>query len=147
MMSLKDCHPAAHEAFQAGNFVVQHSGITFSQVAVDQTIEETINRDTNSKGGIIGYCLNKGSVQQWLLTSNERAAITQAYHEMARMSMTNGEGVIKKRSKGRMSVDENKAKKVQSTPNIWGNPFSPPDTDAIWHLVSGMTALKTIKTS
>ena len=63
MMSLKDRHPAAHEAFQAGDFVVQRSGNAFSQVAVDQTIEQTINRDTKSKGGIIGFSLNKGAVQ------------------------------------------------------------------------------------
>ena len=63
MMSLKDCHPAAHEAFQAGDFVVQRSGNAFSQVAVDQTIEQAINRDTKSKGGIIGFSLNKGAVQ------------------------------------------------------------------------------------
>ena len=63
MMSLKDVHPSAHEAFKAGDFVVQRSSSAFSQVAVDQTIEQTINRDTKSKGGIVGFSLNKGAVQ------------------------------------------------------------------------------------
>ena len=50
MISLIDVHPSTHKSFQAGNFVVQRSGNAFSQVAVDQTIEQTINRDTKSKG-------------------------------------------------------------------------------------------------
>lgn len=56
MMTLEEKHPAAHETFQAGDFVAQRStDSSFSQVAVDQTIEQTINRDTKSKGGIIGF--------------------------------------------------------------------------------------------
>ena len=50
MTSLIDVHPSTHKSFQAGNFVVQRSGNAFSQGAVDQTIEQTINRDTKSKG-------------------------------------------------------------------------------------------------
>ena len=97
MMSLEEKHPAAREALQAGEFLVQRStSSSFSQVAVDQTIEQTINRDTKSKGGIIGFSLNKGAVQRWLLTSHERAAITQAYREMAGLpSMTDGDEVVK----------------------------------------------------
>ena len=145
MMSLKEEHPSAYEAFQAGDFVVQRSGNAFSQVAVDHTIEQTINRDTKSQGGIIGFSLNKGAVQRWLLTSHERAAITQACREMAGMSVTNADGVIKEKGKGRMSVDEGDVKKVQSTLSNWGNPFSPNDTDEICHLASGMAAPKKLE--
>ena len=61
MMSLEDTHPSTHEAFKAGDSVVQRSSSAFSQVAVDQTIKQTINRDTKSKGGIVGFSLNKGN--------------------------------------------------------------------------------------
>jgi len=44
-MSHKDVHPSAHEVFKTGNFVVQHSSSAFSQLAVDQMIEQTIIRD------------------------------------------------------------------------------------------------------
>ena len=44
MMSLEDSHPSAHEAFKAGDFVVQRSSSAFCQVAVDQTTEQTINK-------------------------------------------------------------------------------------------------------
>lgn len=61
------------------------------------------------------------------------------------MSVTNGVGVIKERGKGRMSVDGNDVKKVQSTLNNRSNPFSPCDTDDICHLASGMTAPKKVE--
>ena len=99
MMSLEDTHPSAHEAFKAGDLVVQRSSSAFSQVAVDQTIEQTTNRDTKSKGGIVGFSLNKGAVQRWLLTLHEWAAITQACREMARISLPNGMGIIKEKGK------------------------------------------------
>ena len=145
MISLKDVHPSTYESFQAGDFVVQRSGNAFSQVAVDQTIEQTINRDTKSKGGIVGFSLNKGAVQRWLITSHERAAITQACRQMAGLSATNEESVIKEKGKTRMSVDENDVKKVQSTLNNWVNPFVPSDTDDLCHLASGMTASKKVE--
>lgn len=76
-------HPAAYEAFQNGNFVIQRSANAFSQVAVDQTIEQIINRDTKTNVGIVGSSQNKGAVQWRLLTSHKRAAITQGCREMA----------------------------------------------------------------
>ena len=145
MMSLEDTHPSTHEAFKAGDFVVQRSSSAFSQVAVDQTIEQTFNRDTKSKGGIVGFSLNKGAVQRWLLTSHERAAITQACREMARISLPNGEGIIKEKGKERMSVDENDVRKVQSTLSNWVNPFLQSDTDELCHTASGMTASKKVE--
>ena len=99
MISLIDVHPPTHKSFQAGNFVVQRSGNAFSQVAVDQTIEQTINRDTKSKGRIAGSSLNKGSVQRWLITSHERVVITQACRQMAGLSATNEECVRKEKGK------------------------------------------------
>ena len=142
VMSLEEKHPAAHEALQACEFVVQRStSSSFSQVAVDQTIEQTINRDTKSKDGIVGFSLNKGAVQRWLLTSHERAAITQACREMAGLpSMTDGDEVVKKMGKARIIADERDVKKVQTTVNSWVNPFKQAGEDEIYHLASGLTA-------
>ena len=58
---------------------------------MDQTIEQTVNQDTKTKGGIIGFSVNKGAVQRWILTSHERAAITQACREMAGLQLTDGD--------------------------------------------------------
>ena len=73
MCNLPSKHPEAHEALNSGEFVVQQRANSFSQTVVDQTIEQTVNRSTNSKGGIIGYSLNSGAVRRWLVTAHERA--------------------------------------------------------------------------
>lgn len=49
-----------------------------AQVAVDQTIEETLNRDSKASSGIVSISLNQGAVHLWVLTA----------HDMARTSTT-----------------------------------------------------------
>ena len=143
MMSLKERRPADHEAFQAAEFVAQRStGSSFSQVAVDQTIEQTINRDTKSKGGIIGFSLNKGAVQRWLLTSHERAAITQACRDTAGLHVADGDDVVKEIGKARMTADERDVEKVQTTLYSWVNPFTLTYDQEICHPASGLTSSK-----
>lgn len=146
MMTLEEKHPAAHETFQAGDFVAQRStDSSFSQVAVDQTIEQTINRDTKSKGGIIGFSLNKGAVQRWLLTSHERAAVTQICREMAGFLVNDGNEVGKEMGKARMTVDERDVKKVETTITNWVNPFKQSDDEEICHLASELTASEKVE--
>ena len=143
MLALEQNHPSVHQAVNSGDFVVQRSSCNgFSQVAVDQTIEQTINCDTKSKGGIIGFSLNKAAVQRWVLTSHERAAVTQVCREMSGSHGVNDreQGVVKEMGKARLSRDEEDVCKVQSTLNTWINPFAQSDSDEICHLASGATA-------
>ena len=57
-----------------GQFAVQRSANSaLAQVPVDQTIEQTMNRDSKTKGGIVGISLNRGAVQRWILTAHDRA--------------------------------------------------------------------------
>lgn len=76
-----------------------------------------------------------------LLTSHERAAITQACREIARLSVRNGEGIIKAKGKGRMSFAKNDVGKVQSTLSNWVNPFLQSDTDELCHIAPGRRPL------
>ena len=46
---------------------------------MDQTIEQTMNRDSKTKGGII---LNRGAVQRWILTVHDRAKTSQTCREI-----------------------------------------------------------------
>ena len=66
MITLEGTHPQAYHELKNGVFVVQrqeNSG--FSQIAVDHTIEQSVNRDTTTKRGIIGFSLKKGAVERW----------------------------------------------------------------------------------
>ena len=53
-----------------GQFAVQRSAI--AQVPVDHTIKQTMNRDSKTKGGIVGISGNGGAVQSWNLTAHDR---------------------------------------------------------------------------
>ena len=61
MKNLPNTHPGAHQKFLQGELSVQRSSVRgFSQTAVDQTIEQTVNKSTKTKGGIIGFSWKKG---------------------------------------------------------------------------------------
>lgn len=55
----------------------------FSAVACDQTIEQTANRDSKTKGGLVGISMNRDAVHRWMLSQSERAAITRQCKLMA----------------------------------------------------------------
>ena len=51
MNTLSETHPQAQHYLHSGEFAVQRSqDVPFSQVAVDHTIEQTLNKDTKTKG-------------------------------------------------------------------------------------------------
>ena len=54
MKHLLESHPEAHTKMLQGEFAVRRSCRGFTRTAVDQTLEQTLNKETKSKGGIIG---------------------------------------------------------------------------------------------
>ena len=45
-------------------------------------LEQSINADSKSRGGIIGISQNPGALDRWFLTSHERASVTTALKDM-----------------------------------------------------------------
>jgi hypothetical protein len=58
----------------------------FSSVPCDQTIEQTLNKDSKMKGGLVGFTLNRGAVHRWILGQAERSAISRMCQDMANIS-------------------------------------------------------------
>ena len=59
MQMLPSTNPDAHTQMTCGEFAVQRSQMSsFSQVPVDQSLEQSNNRDTKSKDGLIGFTLS-----------------------------------------------------------------------------------------
>ena len=48
--------------------------ISFSQVPVDQVLEQTVNCNSITSGGIIGFNLHNGAFQQWIRTAHLKAS-------------------------------------------------------------------------
>ncbi len=109
----------------------------FSQVPVDQTIEQTLNRNTKTKGGIIGFSLKQGAVQRWLLTAHSRAAFVDKCRDMAG-TRNDGSTAHKESSKTRMKRDEEDVKKVVEAINVFKDPFE--TSEELVSLSSGCVA-------
>ena len=78
MNQLESKHPKVHQEFIAGNHSISRSGQPFSQVSTDMALEQSINADSKSKGGIVEITQSPAALNRWFLTAHERASITTA---------------------------------------------------------------------
>ena len=128
MLEPPDTHPEAYSMLSQGDFGVQRTtSHGFSQLPVDQTIEQTLNRNTKTKGGIIGLSLKKGAVQWWMLTAYARASSADRCREMASLHPQDEIKGHKESGSVRKRKDEEDVKKVMEVISQWRNPFETAD--------------------
>ena len=60
--------------------------INLNQVWSDMALEQSVNRDSKTKGGIVGITLQKNALDRWFLTAHVRAAVTSAIREICSIS-------------------------------------------------------------
>ena len=62
MVQLPTSHPEVYqELSETGSWTLQRGdNVPFSSIAADQGIEQTVNRDTKTAGGLTGITLNRG---------------------------------------------------------------------------------------
>ena len=74
-----------HDHFLNDGFSVQLRNVhPFARIAVDQTTEETVNKDTQTAGGTRGFSLKSGAVSHYYLTAEHRAgALRQLRQEIS----------------------------------------------------------------
>lgn len=62
MIELPVSHPATHASLCVkGSWTLQHhTDHPFASIAADQAIEQTVNRDSKTSGGLKGITLNRG---------------------------------------------------------------------------------------
>ena len=79
MVNLPVTHPSCHNDLSVkGQWTLQRQSVHgFASIACDQAIEQTCNRDSKTKGGWTGITQNRAAVYCWILSQNERAAITR----------------------------------------------------------------------
>ena len=78
-MQLLPTHaPEVYEEFLNGNHPVSRSSQPFSQVWTDMALEQTINLDSKTRGGIVGLTQNASALDRWFITSHKTAELTAA---------------------------------------------------------------------
>ncbi len=65
---------------------MSRSSVPSCRVPADQTIEQTINCNAKSAGGIIGFNRNSAAYLRWCMTRHVRASFLGATLEMAGMT-------------------------------------------------------------
>ena len=142
MIQLPETHPEAQLMLQNGEFGVQRTTEHgFAQLPIDQTIEQTLNRSTKTKGGIVGFSLKKNAVQRWLLTAHSRALFVDKCRMMTGKKEDNR--LHKETGKSRMKRDEEDVQKVMEVVSSWTNPFQ--TSEELSSLSSGCVVTETIK--
>ena len=74
MLNLPETHPELSEYLRRRFLDTNWEYIPFSCIPMDQTIEETVNKDTQTPGGTKGFSTNKKAVAKHYLTADFRAA-------------------------------------------------------------------------
>ena len=78
MKSLPNTAKSVHDEFMNGNHPVKRAPGTFNQVWTDLALEQSVNRDSKVKGGIVGFTQKTEAVNRWLVTAHKRAAIVSS---------------------------------------------------------------------
>ena len=112
MHELQVTRPSLYQKLDSGEFCVQRSAKAFRSIAVDQAIEQTVNRHSKTKGGIIGFSCQPGAVQQWIVIAHQRAEITESALDMAGLSSSSVVSSHKEAATSRLQKDEQAVQKV-----------------------------------
>jgi hypothetical protein len=142
MLNLPTSNPDIHEQMIAGNFATQRTSQPFSQTPMDQTLEQTLNKNSKTKGGMTGFSINKSAVHRWIKSFADRAEIQSICENMA--GRGNHTRQRKETDITRRLHDEKSVKNVISTIEAMTNPVSIED-DELVNIVSGAVASPEVK--
>ena len=124
MHLLEDTAPEVHQEFMQGNHAVSRSCQPFSQIWTDMALEQTVNLDSKTKGGIVGISQKPGALERWFLTAHKRTAITSATKELCGICNSDSRPPHKEAGLRRISRDEEEVKKLITTVlSVMSNPF------------------------
>ena len=126
-----------YEEFTAGNFSISRSGHPFSQVAADMALEQSINADSKSKGGIVGISQSPAALERWFFTAHVRASVTTSLKEMCgEEDRATGH---KEATPPRVKRDEEDVRKLVGcfTSGLMTNPFNL-ETQPIVNMATGV---------
>ena len=137
MNGLPEQHPEAYASIASGSFGLQRDEKPFTQVPRDQAIEQTPNKATKTRGGIIGFSRNTRAVRKWIVTAHDRASVRQNCFSMAGLSHTHLGHT--ENSSTRLKKDEEDVVNVASIVSGLGNPFAS-STDDLRSISSGVIA-------
>lgn len=103
-------------------------------------LEQSINADSKSKGGVVGITHNQSALQRWFLTAHERASVTTALKEMYAIRDSDRMGTHKESQPKRVQRDEEDVKKLIAcfSSNLMTNPFECDADNQLLNIATGV---------
>uniref|UniRef100_UPI00358DF722 uncharacterized protein n=1 Tax=Myxine glutinosa TaxID=7769 RepID=UPI00358DF722 len=145
MSDVQQTHPTIHQKFMESEFATQRSDKAFAQIACDQTIEQTANRDSKTKGGMTGFTTSKGTVNRWIWSHHARESIARECEVMARKSRYEEHSSTRSDLlQSRMLRDKADVDKIIEMTNSMINPFEYDGEDLV-HVTSGVVATREVQ--
>ena len=143
MLNLPTTHPEIHDFFSRGHFAVQLShNNPFGKNDADKTIENTINKDTKTPGGINRFSLNDNAVQRWTLNSRRRAIFRAVLH--SHLHYKPSSFIHHDLLPSRIKKDDDAVSKItQNLEEMFVNPFS--EQKELISITSGLAATPTTR--
>ncbi|CAH3184788.1 unnamed protein product [Porites lobata] len=141
MKELPRKHPEVHKEFTEGNHAISRSdNQLFAKVWTDMALEQSINADSKSKGGVVGITHNQSALQRWFLTAHERASVTTALKEMYAIRDSDRMGTHKESQPKRVQRDEEDVKKLIAcfSSNLMTNPFECDADNQLLNIATGV---------
>ena len=137
MQNLEVSHPGISQYLNNGGFSVQLSSENpFGKIPMDQTIEETVNKDTQTPGGTKGFSLKHGAVARYYVTADDKKECLRLLRAM--VNSENASSLHHDLQKTRIERGEDDVKKVlQMFESTWKDPFE--DQDLV-NVSTGMIA-------
>ncbi|KAI8484570.1 hypothetical protein Bbelb_376770 [Branchiostoma belcheri] len=125
MRQLSEKHSLVLEAFMAGEHAVSRSNQPFSNIWTDMALDQSINLDYKTAGGIVGISQKPGALERWFLTVHERAAVATALRQMCGIPDSDLVAFHKDARDGRLARDEDDVQKLKAMFDGGGmtNPF------------------------
>ncbi|KAG1651429.1 hypothetical protein GQR58_027101 [Nymphon striatum] len=133
MTQLEQTCPDLHTHFLNGGFSVQlRQANPFAKIAIDQTVEETVNKDTQTAGGTKGFSLKQSALTWYYLTAEHRAEALRQLRDLISSGQSREGLNHADLQSSRVKRDENDVKSiVDMLENNWTNPFSNQPSDLI----------------
>ncbi|KAG1671659.1 hypothetical protein GQR58_016336 [Nymphon striatum] len=116
----------------------------FAKIAIDQTVEETVNKDTQTAGGTKGFSLKQSALTRYYLTAEHRAEALRQLRDLISSGQSQEGLNHADLQSSRVKRDENDVKSiVDMLENNWTNPFSNQPSDLV-SLSTGAAATSAI---
>ena len=139
MSRLQLDHPEVYEqSMQGGSTVQLGEKNPFGRIPVDQTLEETLNKDTQTPGGTKGFSLNPGAVRRYYLNAEFRSTYLRQIRYMTSLCSSRLNHADLQPT--RILKDEVDVQSlIDLLQNSWINPFRQ-DQDALVNIATGTQA-------